>query len=592
MLALRPSRAGCVALLLSSLFVLPNVASAQDDDEGGFSWDHQFRIKSDLRFRLEEKTIGAWYTAKQLPQGVERNQNEFGAKLSAKLSNWKAVADIGLTLFGYHDTLTSLGKLSQIEEVQPYRFDVNELFIEAKGFGLSDLDLKIGQQTVQWGVADQFNPTNNLNPDDLRDTLLFGKQAGNFMIKADYYVTEDFSWSGVLVPLFRPALLPETAPLQLIAIDRLPFVDPALRYRIHSERIASESSIIQHPTVVDQTTVNLPTPSFENMQASFRLAWTLAEQDFALSYYNGRNDFPVPVEEHTHADNDFTGCDPLDPAACAVGLLRTDVTFEYPRMHVYGLNIAGEFNPFKKIDEKINGIGYRFEGALIVPEKRKMRITQDKLDLTIPQPAGEYDYDNDGVPGGPVPIVVDDTPFFKWTLGLDYTFGTHVYVNLQWVHGLADEYGAGDWIFPGESVRWGGSSRPADNTALQCALPRDGTTCAKEITRPRIGDFLVVGTDVHFLDDAALARLFLILEMSGYDETYFDLDTQERVSVNHPFVTPEGFSAVIYPEFDYNFGNGFNVGAGFLFLLGKDYTKFGDPTAGGSLAFLKASYAL
>lgn len=590
MLAPRPSRVAA-ALLVSSLLALPSVASAQDEDEG-FSWDHQFRIKTDLRFRLEDKTIGDWYTAKRLPQGVERNQNSFGAKLSAKLSNWKAVADIELTLFGYHDELTNIGKLSQIEEVQPYRFDVNDLYIEAKGFALKDLDLKIGQQTVAWGVADQFNPTNNLNPDDLRDPLLFGKQAGNFMVRADYYVTDDLSWSGVLVPLFRPALLPESAPLQVIAIDRLPFVDDFLRYRIHSERVASESSIVQHPTVVDQTTINLPTPSFENMQASFRMAWTIAEQDFALSYYNGRSDFPVPVSENTRQDDDFSGCDPIDPSRCAVGLLRTDVVLEYPRMHVYGLNIAGEFNPFKKIDESINGIGYRFEGALIVPEKRKMTITQSPLTFPLAPPSGEYDYDGDGNPGGPTPIVVDDTPFFKWTLGLDYTFGEHVYVNLQWVHGLADEYGAGDWIFPGASVRLGSSTRSADSTALQCALPKDGTQCAKEITRPRIGDFLVVGTDIHFLDDAALARLFVILEMSGYDETYFDEDTQERVSVNHPFVTPEGFSAAIFPEFDYNFGNGFNVGAGFLFLLGKDYTKFGDPAAGGSLAFIKASYAL
>lgn len=581
------------ALLLSTLVALPSVASAQDEDDGGFKWDAQFRIKSDLRFRLEDKTIGDWYTAKRLPQGVERNQNELGAKLTAKLSNWKAVADVALVLYGYHDELTNIGKLSQIAEVQPYRFDVNELYVEARGFALDKLDVKLGQQTVAWGVADQFNPTNNLNPDDLRDPLLFGKQAGNFMLRADYWFTDDFSWSGVLVPLFRPALLPETAPLQVIAIDRLPFVDVNLRNRIHAERLGSESSLIQHPTVVDQTLITMPTPSFENMQASFRMAGSLGEQDIALSYYNGRSDFPVPVLNHTTLDSEFSGCDPIDPSRCAQGLLRTNVTLEYPRMHVYGLNVAGEFNPFKKIDEDINGIGYRFEGALIVPEKRTMQITQDALPLPIfPQPAGEYDYDLDGTPGGPHPVVVEDTPFFKWTLGLDYTFGSHVYVNLQWVHGLADEYGAGDWIFPGASVRLGGSTKPLDNTALQCAGAHDGTLCAKEITRPRIGDFLVVGTDVHFLEDAATARLFIILEMSGYDETYFDEDTQERVTVNHPFVTPEGFSAAIFPEFNYNFGNGFQAGGGLLLLLGKDYTKFGDPAAGGSLAFIKASYAL
>ena len=31
--------------------------------------------------------------------------------------------------------------------------------------------------------------------------------------------------------------------------------------------------------------------------------------------------------------------------------------------------------------------------------------------------------------------------------GLDfYTFGRHVYLNAQWVHGTFDEFGAGDFI--------------------------------------------------------------------------------------------------------------------------------------------------
>ena len=40
------------------------------------------------------------------------------------------------------------------------------------------------------------------------------------------------------------------------------------------------------------------------------------------------------------------------------------------------------------------------------------------------------------------PVVLPDTPFAKWSLGIDYSFGAHVYMNLQWVHGLADEFGA------------------------------------------------------------------------------------------------------------------------------------------------------
>ena len=43
-------------------------------------------------------------------------------------------------------------------------------------------------------------------------------------------------------------------------------------------------------------------------------------------------------------------------AHCGVA---TDVLLTYPRMHVYGLNMSGEFNPFKRISEAIHGVGYR-----------------------------------------------------------------------------------------------------------------------------------------------------------------------------------------------------------------------------------------
>ena len=518
---------------VSALFLLPlllacaavaGVARA-DDDSGGFSWDHSFSIKSDLRFRLEDKSIGDWYESETLKKGIEREQNTLGAKLKMKLDKFRAVANVELTLFGYQQKLTSFDALNQSDQVQPYYFDVNELYVEADSFILKGLDVRIGQQVVQWGVADQFNPTNTLNSDDIRDPLLFGKQAGNFMIRGDYYVTPDLSWSAVLVPLFRPALLPLSAAIGPHALDRLPFIDPKLRQRIASEQAAAQSSFLQHPTVLGSTTIVEPDPTFTNMQAMFRLAWTAAQQDFALSYYTGRTKFPVPTNENTRVDNSFMGCDPIQPGRCATGLLKTDVTLQYPREHVYGFNVAGEFNPFKKIDEKINGIGYRFEGAVIVPDQTKLIVTTGDLGLAAAPPAGEYDYANDGNPAAHRPDVISDTPFLKWTLGLDYTFGSHVYVNLQWVHGFVDEFGAGDWMAPnaGRDVRQTGVSPPVVpgedvllNAALNCALQKDGSKCENEITRPKLGDFLVIGTDIHFLEDAALARVFVILEMNGY----------------------------------------------------------------------------
>jgi hypothetical protein len=548
------------------------------------------RVQSDLQLRLEEKAAGDFYDRAALPPGVERAQATLGLRLDAAFGRWKGVAQVDLVYDGFALPLTGVGDLYHIEKIDPFRLEAQSLYLDVKEL-LPGLDLRVGQQVVSWGVGDQFNPTNNLNPDDIRDKLLFGRQIGNFMVRADWWPAEELSISGVLVPLFKPALLPRSAALGPLLVDRLPFVDDFFRWRIEAEQAATASSVIRVPTTVERATPVVPPPTFENLAASLRVAATLGGQDVALSFYEGRFDFPVPLANHTRFDPSAAGCDPADETRCIVGLLRTSVELGFPRMSVVGLNAAGEI-PLSWIAEGVLGLGYRLEAALVLPARSTVTITNDFLALPIePQPAGEYDYDDDGVPGGPRPATIEDTPYAKWVLGLDYTFGEHVYVNAQWVHGFPDEHGAGDFLSEGRAVRASGVTTDDGGTLVLCALPRDGTKCATELTRPRIADYLVVGVDLRFSNNAGLLRLFSILDLSGVVEERFDLDAGRRVKTRHSAVSPLGFSAIVYPELNYNLGSGLDLGAGALLQLGKVHTKFGDPAAGGSLVWARARLA-
>jgi len=442
---------------------------------------------------------------------------------------------------------------------------------------------------VLWGVADQFNPTNNLNSDDLRDPLLFGKQQPNFMVKADYWINKTWSMSGVLVPIFKPALLPVSATLGAADIQRMPFLDDTFRHLIESEFGYAASSAVGYPTIVRSLTPVLPGPSADNMQFSFRLAGSLAEQDIALSYYLGRTDFPQPFSNHTSQVNGVK-CDPNAANNCISGVLATDVLLTYPRMHVYGLNMSGELNPFKWLSDSVHGLGYRLEAALIVPQRTTLQLTQDALPALL-QNAGEYDYQAAGHPGGQPPAVIEGTAFAKWTLGLDYTFGAHVYANAQWVHGLADEFGAGDFFHAGWTVRASGVSTNGALTNATCVIPKNGAQCATETVAPRLGDYLVLGADFKFLEDAALFRLFTVWDLNGVSTSQWDDSLQQRTMTHYSLFTKEGFSASIFPELDYNFGNGLELGAGALLLLGASTTKFGDPAAGGSEVFTRGRYS-
>jgi len=574
------------ACILAAVLVVLGIHGPAHADELEIDWGG--RIQSDLRFRISPVGVGGFYGRQELPAGVERNWNTLGLKLDAKFGKFKGVAQLDFVYSGMPEQLTSVTELSRIEKTDPYRIEARALYAEASGIFFKNLDVRIGQQVVSWGVGDQFNPTNNLNPDDLRDPLLFGRQTANFMVKADYWISEDWSISAVLVPIFKPALVPLSGSLALAQLDRMPFVDDALRHRVIAEQAAAQT-LFGFPTVVGTVTPKLPDPSFGNMQFAYRIAGTIKEHDVALSYYRGRSDFPQPIANHTRLVADKR-CNPNDPSDCIEGTLVTDVTVEYPEMHVYGFNASGEVNPFKWIRDDLNGLGYRFEGALVVPQEKRLTVTNDDLPLGIPQPGGEYDYDDDGQPGARHrPLVVEDRAFLKWVLGLDYTFGEHVYVNAMWVHGMVDEFGAGDFITSGFAVRQSGLVDGAN--VLACALVKNGETCAREILRPRLGDYVIVGADLKFMNQAALFRLFAILDATPLTESAWDGDQGKRVMRSMSPLSAEGFSMVLFPQLEYNFGNGLELSAGGLFQLGKSYTKFGSAETGGNVLWTRGRYS-
>lgn len=571
--------------LVGALLGAPGLASADE-----LKTEISGKIQTDLRARVVDKSGGPFYNRTELPPGIERSQSLLSLKFKAKYGRFTGVASADMYLNGYFLKPEGISDLSQYNKIQPFTFEPQALYVEGRDLGIQGLDLRIGNQLVLWGVGDQFNPTNNLNADDLRDPLLFGKQVPNFMVKLDYWVTKNLTLTGVLVPVFRPAMLPTTAAAGVAAVDRLPFTNEALRHRVEAESAVSASSLIGFPTVVKKAVPVLPDPRLENMQFSFRMAGSIAEQDISLSYYNGRTDFPQPMANHA-TQNVKKMCDDAHPTSCVPGRIETEVQLGYPRMHVYGLNVAGQIDVLKKISSKLEALGYRIEAALVVPQRQEIKVSNDALALAIPQPEGEYDYDGDGKPGGPRPTVVEDTPFLKWVVGLDYTVNTNLYVNVQWVHGLPDEYGAGDFIRKGYAVRESGVTSNANTTLLDCVLPKDGKKCAREMLRPRLADYLAIVLDFKFLNEAALLRLFTLFDLSGYIESRWDVDKQKRVETHYNMFTKEGFSAVIYPEFNYNFGNGLELGLGGLLELGRRYTKFGDPAAGGSIVWTRGRYS-
>lgn len=567
-----------------------------DDDDGAeppkltFEWNG--RIQSDLRFRPWDVGMTPWYDGRGFVAGVERNQNLLSGSMSGSYGRVKMKADINLYLYGYTRDVQGFSDLTRREKIDPYRLDVQNLYLEVEDLFVKHFDLRVGQQLVDWGVGDQFNPTNNLNADDIEDVLLFGKQQGNFMVKGTYWLNDEWFHEAVLVPVFKPAVLPRSAVLGLSRVDRVPVIDDQLRWKmITGNGVLLDNSLnSRNPTVVREAVPDLPDTSFDNMQFGYRLAGTFLNQDVSLSYYRGRFDFPVPYK-NVVTQEATKRCNPNDATDCIDSTFQTDVHLMYPKMHVYGFNMTGEIGVLKALSERLfHAVGYRVEAALIVPQATTFTVQNGAFNLAgFATEAGEFDYDGDGKPGGKLPLGTEARPFPKWTLGLDYTFNEYAYLNAQWVHGMVDEFGAGKYVLGGSFIEGNQAAQ------LQCLAGGFKDNCsakfAHEYQRARIGDFLVAGIDLKAMQQKLLLRMFTVLALNGIHETSFDATANTRVEKHHSAFSKDGYSAVLYPSATYSFGGGLEMSAGVLAQVGKPWTKFGDPAAGGTMVWTRANFA-
>lgn len=599
--------------------------------------DFSGRLQTDLRFTVLQPTMegttglfapepppahpnkavgsGPWFNPTQRPPSVVRNQNLLNVNLLAKSGNYRGRVDADLVMTGYPGVLGqpgqfyTLGDLSNRAMLEPVRLETHAMYLEARDLFVRGLDLRVGQQLVQFGVGDQFNPTNVFNPNDVEDVLQFGEQMGNIMARADYALG-NWTATAVLIPVFKPSLIPATGPLALTKIPRLPFYEDDLRWRVHSE--AALGRLQGYPTEVGEVNLQLPEATPANMPFGFNLGGMVGSHDLAVMYYNGFADVPIPTASHTTQE---IFAEPLchGPSGiqCINGMLSNRVTLEYPAIQVVGGNFAGELNPWFFLKNGPPPLGYRLEAALVLPEQQRTRLTQDEIAFgPLVQPAGEYDYGIDTPGDGPLggrPVVLDDRPFMKWAAGLDYTFGKHLMVNGQWVHGMLDELGAGDNLIQKEGfvVRDGGVKQVRDPATGEwgsqaCGLPRmlapdeersPGFTCAEEVLRRRISDLAVIGFDVNFASRAGLLRIFTITDLTGIQYESYAEASDKRVRETYGAFTKQGRSGVLLTELGWNFGNGFDLGGGLLHQYGQPYTKFGDPANGGSFVFTRARYA-
>ncbi len=315
------------------------------------------------------------------------NENRLNLRLEGAPSDkYHYFSEIRLRGFGFPATSRfSDLQMQEKNKVYPWGLEFREAYVDLYGFGLKNLDVRIGRQVIAWGTADALNPTSNISPDDLEDIFNFGEKLGTNAVNASYYIGDNLTINGVYVPVFTPATLPFgdfadafSAPMDL---------PPGMVVRRLSDKII------------------LPErkPS-ESSQIGLKASTNLLGYDLSLSYFKGRDDLPI-LSKATITPVDMIG--------------TVDITTEliYPEMQVIGGDFAGS----------IGSVGIWGEGAVYMPEE----VTMTTI---APSPiTGQMETTQT--------VALDDEPYCKFVLGGDYTFKNGLYFNGQYLHGFLHERG-------------------------------------------------------------------------------------------------------------------------------------------------------
>jgi len=164
-------------------------------------------------------------------------------------------------------------------------------------------------------------------------------------------------------------------------------------------------SLYNMPAGVTDTIV-LPENKIANSMFGVKAGGKIFGFDSSISYFYGYD--ALPLAKKTTFDCSGT----LPPFYLTSGV---GVELEYPKIQVIGLDVAGS----------ISDVGVWAELAYFMPEK---------FDTETIANHGSY---------GPQTSsgTALENPYFKYTVGADYTFPFEIYANVQYCHGFFDERG-------------------------------------------------------------------------------------------------------------------------------------------------------
>ena len=355
----------------------------------GIQWNGY--LQTDNRIRLMDEHDFSWH--------------EHRLNLRAELSPSEKThlySELWIRSLGFPQ-IRSSADLSDNNLLRPLNLDLREAYIDLYGFILPDLDIRLGRQRVAWGTGDKINPTDNLNPYDLEDIWDFGRHLGSDGMLASLYAS-DYTMNAAIFPFFTPAVLPVGEWASLLSEEReLP---PGITIANITD------SIIMPDNNLRQT-----------FKGGLKIKKEFLGYDLSLSYVHGLDNLPIATSVKVVPAQNMGEVD-----------IHTELI--YPKMHIFGFDIAGA----------LGSVGIWGEAAMFLPEEVKLITDLSALGMGVQES-----------------IALDNKPYVKVLIGTDYTFANGLYLNLQYLHGFVHERGSenladyllfgSEWLLFGDKIK-------------------------------------------------------------------------------------------------------------------------------------------
>lgn len=224
---------------------------------------------------------------------------------------------------------------------RPY-LDLEELYFDVL---FSNGTFRGGIQKINWGVLDELQPTDNLNPEDLSEFLVAEEQERKIGIPAfrlTNFFGGDWSTDIAVVPVFFPARFgrPDTR-----------WFPPLTRVE-EQEAISTtfDGTSLDIPVQIDYTHAELGKGLADRGEVGLRISKSIGSNNFSVSYFNGLD--PRPVFD-IRALLDVTAPLGTTDISDATLLSRTEIFPTHKRIQAYGGDVV----------TSIGSITLRAEGA-------------------------------------------------------------------------------------------------------------------------------------------------------------------------------------------------------------------------------------